>query len=150
MAHSGKVTPGAEPGKKRISKQFAFPLQNSFHHIPKDITWLKDLNQLRNQGLFEGTPEGPCKAAKSPPPASIAPVRAIPFFHPEMQFGLKEHLIATFSTKPGTVKRQIRAEHKQTPCSRKREDRANYPQFTDRGRGCGGTGLPSGPVNWAN
>lgn len=50
-------------------------------------------------------------------------------FHPEIPFDLREHLIATFSTKPGTVKWQIRAEHKQTLCSRKTENQLITPRL---------------------
>lgn len=47
--------------------------------------------------------------------------------YPEIQFDQKEHFITTFSTKPGTVKWQIRAEHKQTLCSRETEKQLITP-----------------------
>lgn len=37
--------------------------------------------------------------------------------------------MATFSTKPGTVKWQIRAEHKQTLCSRETEKQLITPRL---------------------
>lgn len=67
-----------------------------------------------------------CTATSQP---STVQLELVALFHPEIQFDLKEHLIATFPTTAGTVKQQIRAEHKQTLHSRKAENQLIIPRL---------------------
>lgn len=67
-----------------------------------------------------------CTATSQP---SAVQLELVTLFHPEIQFDLKEHLITTFSSQPGTVKWLIRAEHKQTLCSCKAENQLIIPRL---------------------
>lgn len=88
---------------------------------PKDIvtTWMPNITSQHSSASV-------CTATQQP---LMLQLELVAVFHPEIQFDLKEHSIATFSTKPGTVKWQIRAEHKQTLCSRKTEKQPITPRL---------------------